>query len=67
MDFTSGFLTSSLGTVTVSTPFSMAALICSVLAFSGSRNLRRNLPLLRSTRCQVSVFSSCSLLRSPLI
>uniref|UniRef100_A0A453LS55 Uncharacterized protein n=1 Tax=Aegilops tauschii subsp. strangulata TaxID=200361 RepID=A0A453LS55_AEGTS len=59
MDLTSGFL----GTVTVSTPFSMDALTCSTLASSGSRNL----PLLRSTRCQVSVFSSCSLLCSPLI
>uniref|UniRef100_A0A453IFB4 Uncharacterized protein n=1 Tax=Aegilops tauschii subsp. strangulata TaxID=200361 RepID=A0A453IFB4_AEGTS len=45
----------------------MAALIWSALASSGSLNLRRNLPLLRSTLCQVSVFSSCSLLRSPLI
>uniref|UniRef100_A0A0A8YU32 Uncharacterized protein n=1 Tax=Arundo donax TaxID=35708 RepID=A0A0A8YU32_ARUDO len=67
MDLTSGFLASSLGTVTVSTPFSNDALICSVLAFSGSRNRRRNLPLLRSTRCHLSFFSSCSLLRSPLI
>uniref|UniRef100_A0ACD5XNH9 Uncharacterized protein n=1 Tax=Avena sativa TaxID=4498 RepID=A0ACD5XNH9_AVESA len=45
----------------------MDALICSVLALSGSLNLRRNLPLLRSTRCQVSDFSSCSLFLSPLI
>ncbi|BAF11577.1 Os03g0267100 [Oryza sativa Japonica Group] len=67
MDLTSGFLGSSLGTVTVSTPFSMDALICSGLVFSGRRNLRRNLPLLRSTRCHLSDFSSCSLLRSPLI
>ncbi|CAL9085514.1 unnamed protein product [Musa acuminata var. zebrina] len=67
MDLISGFLTPSLGTVTVSTPFSMAAFTCSTLAFSGRRNLRRNLPQLRSTRCQVSVFSSCSRLRSPLI
>ncbi|XBH85837.1 hypothetical protein VPH35_073645 [Triticum aestivum] len=67
MDLTSGFLASSLGTVTVSTPFSMDAFTCSALAFSGSLNLRRNLPLLRSTRCHVSVFSSCSLFRSPLI
>nr|CAB3496390.1 unnamed protein product [Digitaria exilis] len=67
MALTSGFLASSLGTVTVSTPFSMDALICSVLAFSGSLNLRRNLPLLRSTRCHWSFFSSRSLLRSPLI
>ena len=29
----------------------MDALICSVLAFSGSLNRRRNLPLLRSTLC----------------
>ncbi|WVZ56397.1 hypothetical protein U9M48_006936 [Paspalum notatum var. saurae] len=64
---TSGFLASSLGTVTVSTPFSMDALICSVFAFSGSLNRRRNLPLLRSTLCHLSFFSSCSLLRSPLI
>uniref|UniRef100_A0A453IF28 Uncharacterized protein n=1 Tax=Aegilops tauschii subsp. strangulata TaxID=200361 RepID=A0A453IF28_AEGTS len=67
MDLTSGFLASSLGTVTVSTPFSMDAFTCSALALSGRRNLRRNLPLLRSTRCQVSVFSSCSFFRSPLI
>ncbi|XBI70770.1 hypothetical protein VPH35_065174 [Triticum aestivum] len=67
MDLTSGFLAPSLGTVTVSTPLSMVALIWSALASSGSLNRRRNLPLLRSTRCQVSVFSSCSLFRSPLI
>ncbi|RYR18556.1 hypothetical protein Ahy_B03g063188 isoform C [Arachis hypogaea] len=52
MGLTSGFLTSALGTVTVRTPFSMAAFTSSILAFSGSLNLRMNLPLLRSTRCQ---------------
>ncbi|CAL9105923.1 unnamed protein product [Musa textilis] len=68
MDRTSDFLiSSSLGTVTVSTPSSMAALTWSTLAASGNRNRRRNLPRLRSTRCQVSVFSSSSLFRSPLI
>ncbi|CAL9061695.1 unnamed protein product [Musa banksii] len=68
MDRTSEFLiSSSLGTVTVSTPSSMAALTWSTLAVSGNRNRRRNLPRLRSTRCQVSVFSSSSLFRSPLI
>uniref|UniRef100_A0A8R7U7Q6 Uncharacterized protein n=1 Tax=Triticum urartu TaxID=4572 RepID=A0A8R7U7Q6_TRIUA len=45
----------------------MAALIFSDFTLSGSLNRRRNLPLLRSTRCQVSVFCSCSLFRSPLI
>uniref|UniRef100_A0A0D9Z548 Uncharacterized protein n=1 Tax=Oryza glumipatula TaxID=40148 RepID=A0A0D9Z548_9ORYZ len=63
MDLTSGFLGSSLGTVTVSTPFSMDALICSGLVFSGSRNLRRNLPLLRSTRCHfpgTSALNTCA-------
>ncbi|CAL9057003.1 unnamed protein product, partial [Musa banksii] len=45
----------------------MAAFTCSTLAFSGRRNLRRNLPLLRSTRYQVSVFSSRSWFRSLLI
>ncbi|KAK2975661.1 hypothetical protein RJ640_025957 [Escallonia rubra] len=66
MALTSGFFPSSLGTVTVSTPFSMAAFTWSILAFSGSLNRRTNLPLLLSTRCHLSVFSSCSLLRSPL-
>uniref|UniRef100_A0A0E0AGQ8 Uncharacterized protein n=1 Tax=Oryza glumipatula TaxID=40148 RepID=A0A0E0AGQ8_9ORYZ len=63
MDLTSGFLASSLGTVTVSTPFSMDALICSGLALSGRRNLRRNLPLLRSTRCHcpgTSALNTCA-------
>lgn len=45
MDLTSGFLTSSLATVTVSTPFSMLAFTWATLASSGSRNRRRNLPL----------------------
>ncbi|VFQ82571.1 unnamed protein product [Cuscuta campestris] len=67
MDLTSGFFTSSLGTVTVSTPFSMDAFTWSNFAFSGSRNRRRNLPLLRSRRCHLSSFSSFSLLLSPLI
>ncbi|KAJ6790977.1 18.1 kDa class I heat shock protein-like isoform X1 [Iris pallida] len=67
MDLTSGFLTTSLGTVTVSTPFSIAAFTWSTFAFSGRRNLLRNFPLLLSTRCHLSFFSSCSLLLSPLI
>nr|GMD35890.1 Proline transporter 1 [Ipomoea batatas] len=45
-----GFLTSTLGTITVSSPFSIEAFTSSIFAFSGSRNLLRNLPLLRSTR-----------------
>ncbi|GJN05889.1 hypothetical protein PR202_ga23561 [Eleusine coracana subsp. coracana] len=49
MALTCGFLISSLGTVTVSTPFSMAACTWSVLAPRGSRNRLWNLPLLRST------------------
>ncbi|KAJ6897054.1 hypothetical protein NC651_023060 [Populus alba x Populus x berolinensis] len=60
-------LTSSLGTVTVRTPFSIEALIWSILAFSGSRNLLENLPLLRSTRCHVSFLSSFSTFLCPLI
>ncbi|KAI3470827.1 hypothetical protein Pfo_027490, partial [Paulownia fortunei] len=54
-------------TVTVSTPFSMAAFTSSNFAFSGSLNRRRNLPLLLSTRCHLSVVSSCSFILSPLI
>ena len=67
MDFTSGFLAASFGTVTVNTPSSMAAFTWSTLASSGSRNLLKKLPLLRSTRCQVSVFSSSSRFLCPLI
>nr|ACN29022.1 unknown [Zea mays]ACR36591.1 unknown [Zea mays] len=67
MLLTSGFLTSALGTVTVSTPFSSAALTSSVLAFSGRRKRRTNWPLLRSTRCHLSPLSSFSLLRCPLM
>lgn len=67
MVLTSGLFTSSLGTVTVRTPFSMVALTCSTLAFSGSRNRLKNLPLLLSTRCHLSFFSSFSLLLCPLI
>ncbi|KAL9262345.1 hypothetical protein AKJ16_DCAP12333 [Drosera capensis] len=44
-----GFFSTTLGTVTVSTPFSIAAFTSSSLAFSGSLNLRRNFPLLLST------------------
>ena len=65
--FTSAFFTSSFGTVTVSTPFSRLALTSSIFAFSGNLNRRRNLPLLLSTRCHLSFFSSCSVLLSPLI
>ncbi|KAL3838457.1 hypothetical protein ACJIZ3_023048 [Penstemon smallii] len=64
---TSGFFTSALGTVTVRTPFSILAFISSNFAFSGSLKRRRNLPLLLSTRCHLSFFSSCSLFLSPLI
>ncbi|GJN33337.1 hypothetical protein PR202_gb21928 [Eleusine coracana subsp. coracana] len=67
MAFTSGFLPSALGTVTVSTPFSNPAFTCSTLASSGRRNLRSKRPLLRSTRCHRSPLSSFSRLRSPLI
>ena len=68
MLLTSGFLTaSSLGTVTVRTPFSIEALTWFILVFSGSLNLLENLPLLLSTRCQVSFLSSFSTFLSPLI
>ncbi|RWR97330.1 Proline transporter 1 [Cinnamomum micranthum f. kanehirae] len=67
MVLTSGSLTCSLGTVIVSTPFSIAAFTSSTLAFSGNLNRLRNLPLLLSTRCQLSFFSSFSRLLSPLI
>ena len=67
MLFISGFFTSILGTVTVSTPFSMLAFTSSTFAFSGSLNLLMNFPLLRSILCHLSFFSSCSLLLSPLI
>lgn len=42
---TSGFLISTLGTDAVRTSFSMEALSCSILAFSGSLNLLMNFPL----------------------
>ena len=67
MALTSGFFSSTLGTVTVSTPFSMLALTSSIFAFWGNLNLLKNLPLLLSTRCHFSFFSSCSLFLSPLI
>ncbi|CAN0854580.1 hypothetical protein LINGRAHAP2_LOCUS5951, partial [Linum grandiflorum] len=67
MALTSGFLTSALGTVTVSTPFSIAALTSSILAFSGSLNLLTNFPLLLSTLCHLSFLSSFSTFLSPLI
>ncbi|CAN1167062.1 hypothetical protein LINPERPRIM_LOCUS34581, partial [Linum perenne] len=64
---TSGFLTSTFGTVTVSTPFSIAAFTSSIFAFSGSLNLLTNFPLLLSTLCHVSFLSSFSTFLSPLI
>ncbi|CAL9195902.1 unnamed protein product [Musa hybrid cultivar] len=67
MDVMSHFLISALGTVTVSTPSFIAARTWSTLAFSGKRKRCRNLPLLRSTQCQLSVPSSLSIFRSPLI
>ena len=67
MALTSGFLTSALGTITVRTPFSMPAFTSSTFTFSGNLNHRMNLPLLRSTRCHLSFFSSFSMLLSPLI
>ena len=67
MALTSGFLTSALGTVTVRTPFSMAAFTSSTFTFSGNLNRLMNGPLLRSTRCHLSFFSSFSTLLSPLI
>uniref|UniRef100_A0A453L0F8 Uncharacterized protein n=1 Tax=Aegilops tauschii subsp. strangulata TaxID=200361 RepID=A0A453L0F8_AEGTS len=66
MAFTSGFFTSALGTVTVSTPFSSPAFTSSTLAPSGRRKRLTNLPLLRSTRCHLSFLSSFSFVRSPL-
>ncbi|KAI5080339.1 hypothetical protein GOP47_0005818, partial [Adiantum capillus-veneris] len=56
-----------LGTVTVSTPFSMLAFTSSTLALSGRRKRRRKLPCARSTRCQRSLDLLSSFLRSPLI
>ena len=67
MALTSGFLTSSLGTVTVKTPFSILALTWSSFAFPGNLNLLKNFPLDLSTLCHLSFFSSLSLLLSPLI
>jgi len=67
MAFTSGFLTSSFGTVTVRTPFSIEAFTLSTFAFSGNLNLLKNFPLLRSTRCHLSFLSSFSTFLSPLI
>ncbi|KAJ8639059.1 hypothetical protein MRB53_015753 [Persea americana] len=67
MALTSGIFTCSLGTVTVSTPFSIAAFTSSTLAFSGNLNRLRKLSLLLSTRCHLSFFSSYSLFLSPLI
>ncbi len=58
---------SILGTVTVSTPLSTLALICSRFASSGSLKERMKLDLVRSTQCQVSLSFTSSLLRSPLI
>ncbi|KAI6669306.1 hypothetical protein NL676_004191 [Syzygium grande] len=45
----------------------MLARTPSSFTFSGSLNRRANRPLLRSTRCHLSAFSSCSLRLSPLI
>jgi len=67
MAFTSGFLISSLGTVTVRTPFSIEAFTFSTFAFSGNLNLLKNFPLLRSTRCHLSFLSSFSTFLPPLI
>jgi len=67
MDLTSGFLTSSFGTVTVRTPFSIEAFTSFTFAFSGNLNLLTNFPLLRSTRCHFSFLSSFSTFLSPLI
>ncbi|KVI11914.1 hypothetical protein Ccrd_009654, partial [Cynara cardunculus var. scolymus] len=64
---TTGFFTSSFGTVIVSTPFSIEAFTCSNFAFSGNLNLLVNFPLLRSTLCHVSFLSSFSTFLSPLI
>ncbi|CAN1153714.1 hypothetical protein LINPERHAP2_LOCUS19583 [Linum perenne] len=57
-----GFLISLLGTNTTSTPSSTEALTSLVLimAFSGSRNLRRNFPLQRSTLCHLLLSLSSS-------
>ncbi|KAJ9548312.1 hypothetical protein OSB04_020855 [Centaurea solstitialis] len=67
MDLTSGFLTSSFGTVIVSTPFSIEAFTSFNFAFSGNLNLLVNFPLLLSTLCHVSFLSSFSTFLSPLI
>ena len=67
MALTSAFFTSSFGTVIVRTSFSMLTLTLFVLAFFGNLNLQRNFTLLLSMRCHLSLFSSYSLLLSPLI
>ncbi|KAL6012902.1 hypothetical protein ACLOJK_003391 [Asimina triloba] len=64
---TSAFYTSSLGTATVSTPFSIATFTPATFVFSGSWERLRNLSVDLSTLCHVSLFSSFSLLCSPLI
>ena len=56
-----------LGTVTVRTPFSMAAFTSSTCVFSGSLKRRRKLPCERSTRCHLSEEDVSSFLCSPLI
>ena len=52
MAFTSGFLTASLGTVTVRTPFSILALTWSSFAFSGN---------LRTSHLTSPVYATCHL------
>ncbi|KAG0629223.1 hypothetical protein M758_1G086600 [Ceratodon purpureus] len=63
----SDFCFSTFGTTTVRTPLSTFAVMRSRSALSGRRNLRMKLPLLRSTRCQVSVFCTSSFCRCPLM
>nr|ACU16052.1 unknown [Glycine max] len=67
MVFTSGFLSGTLGTITVSTPFSIEAFTSSTLASSGNQNFLWNFPRPLSTRCHFSFLSSFSTLLSPLM
>nr|GLL17410.1 hypothetical protein Csa_3G113305 [Ipomoea trifida] len=62
------FLSSAtLGTLTLNTPSSKRAFICSKSAFPGRRNWRQNFPEVRSARCHFSPSTSSSAFRSPLI
>lgn len=67
MVLTSSYFNSTIGTVTMRTPFFMEALTWSIFAFSSNLNRLENLSMLRSTRCYISFFSSFSTFLLPLI